>query len=338
MKIKKLLYPKAICLNINNSCCLNCWWCYKKDVICDELDYEKYKKFYYSIICDHISTVSLIGGEPTEHRDFLKIVKLIKGKNILLNTNVLAFSDIELLKECIVNTYSKQSLWLTIALKGYSSKSYYDTTGSKTGFNRLCKAIDNIKKEGIPHTLTYVYDHELSDLEINLFYYFLLEKRIETIVISDLRVYIEKGQLIKPEYNINNYEKAISWFLSKGINVYARVNRPLCLYNKKFIQGLLDRGKLITSCAVKKRNGFFISSQLEVIACNQLDSYKLGVFEQNFNSYEEMCRIWNSDNIINYFDILAGYPMKKCITCNWWKICGGGCVLNWKKGGDNYEI
>lgn len=325
-------YSKGLCININDTCSLNCEWCYKKNTTIGTLSYQRYQKFYNSVIKNNIGYVSMIGGEPTEHKDFLKILRITKEKNILLNTNGLEFDDLGVLKECLEATEFniRRNLRITISIKGYSQNSFYYTTGEKKGFNRLCNAINNIKKQGVPCVYTYVYSGDLSTFENEKFNNFLFDRKIDSIIISDLRDHGENECTQGLVSYVTGYENTIKYLEQKGVEVYARISKPLCIYNKDFIQYLINKRKLISTCAIKHMTGFFVSSNLELIACNQLGKCVFGEFGKHFNNYAELCELWNSKEVRDFYEILSGYPQEKCIECGLWKICGGGCILNWR--------
>lgn len=327
------MYSRGLCLNVNDTCSLNCEWCYKKHAPTERsLSYQQYLKFYNSVIKDNIESISLIGGEPTEHKDLIEILSLSKQKNIILNTNGLTFDDIDILRKCVSATESavRKNLRLTISIKGYTQESYFSTTREENGFNRLCNAIDNIKSEDIPCLYTYVYSDKKENFNKRIFYDFLLDRKIKRIIISDLREYSDKKCSYHALSCVAGYEETIKYLDQKGIEVFARISRPLCIYSKDFIQWLVTKGRLISTCAVKSRNGFFISSNLELIACNQLENCSFGAFETDFVDYKQLCELWDSKAVRDFYEVLSGYPQEKCITCSWWKICGGGCVLNWR--------
>lgn len=328
---EKLLYPNSICLNISSSCKLRCKWCYKQAEISQNLNYRFFELFYNQIIKDRIQVLSLIGGEPTEHIEFFSFLKKIKNKYILLNTNGINFSKIEFLNQCLdkVDFKKNKNLFITLSIKGYDEKSFFEVTGNKC-FDALCDAIYNIQKRGVPRTYTYIYDRELNAEERLKFISFLDKYHISQLVISDLRPYKKRGKKNFFPESEENLDELIYQLIGRGVDAYVRLNLPLCEYSKQFVFWLIQKRRLFTSCAVKRRQGFFFSSELDLIACNQFGDYSLGKFGTDFSNYEELCEYWNDDSIKNIFKKISGYPMEKCVTCNLWRICGGGCILNWK--------
>ena len=92
-------------LNINRRCNLRCIWCYAKMEGYDNSDMsiEIVKKYVILAAELGADSVVLIGGEPTMHPNFFKIIEIIKlaGLKVFLATNGIKFSDKEFLKKSI---------------------------------------------------------------------------------------------------------------------------------------------------------------------------------------------------------------------------------------------
>ncbi len=108
-KLDKLFWENDIIaslkLELNYKCNLNCKHCYNpKDMDEYSINYEQAKKIIDDAYSSNIYSISLTGGECTINKDFLKIAKYVREKNmplyILTNAQKL-YDDDDLFKEII---------------------------------------------------------------------------------------------------------------------------------------------------------------------------------------------------------------------------------------------
>lgn len=92
---------------------------------------------------------------------------------------------------------------------------------------------------------------------------------------------------------------------------------------------MLNKKRISTCCHVQKGSGIVFDVTGEVIPCNHFLGYP---FEnkplnlQNKNAIEELL---NTKIVKQFKDTVNRYPSNKCINCNLWHICGGGCFTRW---------
>lgn len=323
-----------MCLNLSSVCNLECSWCYKQSDKSFFLSLSDFKDFYINIIDNNIDKIVLIGGEPTIHPDFISLLNILANKQIYLTSNGLLFSDKRFLNDCIktqklIRGQLSGIQSISISLKGYDKISFLSTT-KVDKFEYLCQAIDNLNNCNIPVTYNYVFSTNISSDERGKFLSFLKKFEISKIIISDARPYISEGKVIHTNI-IDNLDELFYYLDSNGVTSYFRTNHPLCEYNSKFIEYLLNNNKIISNCALKRCNGYFFSSSLELIPCNELYKVNLGRYKLDFNNFEELNQLWHSQSITNFYQKLSGYPQLNCIKCNMWNICGGNCILHWIK-------
>lgn len=321
-------YPTGICLNLCTACNLNCTWCYNQAMPVQFLNIDDFNAFFQNIVRDHIEYITLIGGEPTVHPDFLQILKCLEKKKVYLVSNGIKLSDINFLNSIL--GFNVQDI--AISLKGYDDNSFYQTTCSYD-FPKLCEAIHNLQEVDCRVTYSYTYSGCFTLDQMRIFTRFLLQYNIREIVLNDVRLYFDRnGKIIHSkkidnanlEYMINNLE-------NHGIKVLFKPSNPLCDYNEYFIQKMVEKSCLISRCAIKLKQGVFFSSLLECIPCNEFSSIVLGTFKEEFATYDEFIKLWNSVEVCKFYDELSGCPSSKCSTCNLWTICGGNCILHWMK-------
>lgn len=337
------IHPKknvshSICLNLCSNCNLNCSWCYKQTLQEPLLNFDDFEMFYERIIRRNIDTVTLIGGEPTIHPDFFRILERLKNKNVFLNTNGLMFSDWEFLRTCIESVKNSGQMFcrtsglksISVSLKGYDEESFMRTTQT-CDFVYLCRAISNLNACAIPVAYSYTYAEDMTAHQMESFVSFLLRYRIYNLVLNDVRPYYQMDNTVAYPVMTEKLETFAHRLENAGITVYFRLNRPLCEYSSTLIDYIIKNQRLISKCAVKIGRGYFFSALLELIPCNELYSVILGKFGSDFNNFAELEKLWNMHYIRNFYQELSGYPDIKCKQCSLWRICGGSCILNWLK-------
>lgn len=316
--------PQSICLNLCSTCNLRCDWCYNQAKQSSILSYNLFVAFYQKIIKNHIKNITLIGGEPTVHPKFFDILDMLKNKNLYLVTNGLIFSDKEFLK----NIIQLGVKGISVSLKGYDESSFYRTT-QLNSFNQLVTAIKNLVDTEIDVKFTYTYASPLKITQIRVFIDFLKELGIRQIVINDVRPYLVETDMVKKFSIVEDIDTFILNLHESGIVTYFRPSNPFCKYKDNFIKNLIDQGNILSSCAVKLKQGMFFSDRLELIPCNELASIVFGTYNKDFKTFSELVEFWNTPWIRKFYDNLSGYPQLECKQCDLWRQCGGSCILHW---------
>lgn len=131
-------------LYLTYRCNCNCFFCASDEtnVITskNEVSYDEAKKFLINSPDKKHLTIS--GGEPTIHRDFLRIVRFAKEyyEHITLLTNGIRFADMAFLKEALNSGVDR------IAIPFYSpiESEHNAMVGNSTSFNSLIRCLSNI--------------------------------------------------------------------------------------------------------------------------------------------------------------------------------------------------
>ena len=82
-----------VTLNLNTTCNLHCKWCYNQEKQHKLLKFELFVKFYDDIIKNNVTSMTLIGGEPTIHPQFVEILRKLEKQEVHLFTNAIRFSE-----------------------------------------------------------------------------------------------------------------------------------------------------------------------------------------------------------------------------------------------------
>lgn len=315
----------TLTLNLNTTCNLHCRWCYNQEKQHRLLKFESFIKFYENIIRDNVTSISLIGGEPTIHPQFVKILRKLEKQEVHLFTNAIRFSEKDFCKDVCKQENLKD---ITISIKGFNEKTFKEFS-NEISFSEFCSAIGNIREKEKLIRVNYNCTEILSQSMLSDFVQFLRYYRLHEIVLHDIRPYAtESGEVIKAnssealQYIAQELEKA-------GIVSYIRLNQPFCRYDSNFLEQFLNFKRVMSTCAVKKQQGIFADSDLNIILCNELRHIIMGSYQKDFWDYKSMIEVYRKQDIISLYNKLAGCPMQKCIKCDMWEKCGGSCILHW---------
>lgn len=316
-------------ININRTCNLRCKWCYAKgskysQVMAIDDAYELLEVLHeYGI-----KTINLIGGEPTQHPNFINIVKQIKQMGIRCSvvTNGLLFKDAKFLnkvKEAGVDS-------INVSVKGICNDDYLKHTGFAV-YDDVVQSIKNVINSHIPLTVSYVLTDEsidnieivmktFRDIGVKSFYISLCNPTICNDKIYDDDIQIKEI--------IHKFIAFYNNFSFDGIfNFKLHQNLPMCFWPNDFIKKLNANNHIITTCILLSRSGLVFDENANLILCNSLYDYQIGAFRKDYKNAEELSRCLNSEKTLSLYRELLKSPSHKCKTCSQFSFCAGGCIL-----------
>lgn len=317
-------------LTINYTCDCMCSWCYAKEKVKEKqyMDFELAKNIIDYLNRRLIKNITLIGGEPTIYPFFIELIQYLSEKqiNVRVATNGKKFSDEEFTKKAIKAGMDH----VNISIKGTSEKEYLCNT-NQYGFEQMLNGYYNIDKYKIDLSISYVVidnNKETFDKFINM----IETKKLDNIII----------QFEKPSIGLNSYMttmdiKEMGDFVSyiygkleeKNLNYTIEVSFPLCLIEKNILNELIREKRISTICHVRKENGIVFDIYGRVVPCNHFLGYPFE--EKSLNLKDEMAIecIFKTEIAEKMKKIMNRYPSERCIKCDLWEICGGGCFTRW---------
>lgn len=273
-------------LNLNTTCNLHCKWCYNQEKQHKLLKFELFVKFYDDIIKNNVTSMTLIGGEPTIHPQFVEILRKLEKQEVHLFTNAIRFSE---KKFCEDVCKQKKLKDITISIKGFNEKSFKEFS-DEISFVEFCSAIENLKEKGTFIRVNYNCTENLSQSMVSDFAYFLRYYGLHEIILHDIRPYItESGEVIK-ENSVEPLQLIAQELEKAGIVPYIRLNQPFCRYNPTFLKQFLDSKRVMATCAVKKQQGIFVDPDLNIILCNELRHIIMGGVPEGLLGLQEHAR------------------------------------------------
>lgn len=157
-----------VTLNLNTTCNLHCKWCYNQEKQHRLLKFELFVKFYEDIIKNNITSIALIGGEPTIHPQFVEILRKLKEQEVHLFTNAIRFSEKDFCKDVCRQKNLKD---ITISIKGFNEKSFEKFSDEKA-FAEFCSAIENLREKRLCIRVNYNCTEILSQSSYLILYIF----------------------------------------------------------------------------------------------------------------------------------------------------------------------
>jgi len=301
----------AFNIMINTKCNLSCPFCFASTIVnkkqhrLEEMKGEDFE-FILSLLKGKIKTVTLMGGEPTLHKNFLAFIEksLSEGFNIMLLTN---------------------GCW--------SQKVRESLTKLPSNRIKYCINLNEYMRQEIVEKVTDNLMHIDPDsiiLSVNIdrinFNFDFYKKLIKHIPVRAVRwSYSLPGGdnrfLNKSDYS-HISESLIAFFdflLKRDIEIISDHLVPLCVFNKKQVDYFSQKNiKIKTKCSPIVD----ILPDLTVINCfplfGKIDSLKLS----EFNSIEDIYKEFK--NMLNNHNHFADPKCKECEMFN--KICSGGCL------------
>ncbi|MGA2143310.1 MAG: radical SAM protein [Brevinematales bacterium] len=157
---RKIFITRRLPLYIGTKCNIKCKFCYYYSETDDDnysydniiAELERYKE-------EGIDSIDITGGEPTIHKDIIKIVKKASDmgfKEITMITNGIAVkteSFLDKLIEAGVNTW-------VLSIHGHNAEIHDGLTGRKGTFNDMLKTIDNFNKRNLTYSVNFVVNRQ----------------------------------------------------------------------------------------------------------------------------------------------------------------------------------
>ncbi|MFA5856374.1 MAG: radical SAM protein [Candidatus Pacearchaeota archaeon] len=166
-------------IEVTNDCDLNCPVCYANSGKKNYLDLkilEKMMDFYQTSENNSAEVLQISGGEPTMHKDILKIIKMAlekKFKYVMLNTNGLRISqDKEFVNEL---AKFKSGFEIYLQFDGFDDIATKKLRG-KNIIEMKLKAMTNLIEHKIPITIVSTIERGVNDKEIGKIVEFSLNK------------------------------------------------------------------------------------------------------------------------------------------------------------------
>ncbi len=321
-------------ITLNRACNLRCKWCYAASTQfaqTSNMSMKTFSQIVYVLSGLPIGRVALIGGEPTIHPEFWKMTRLLKeaGAKVALVTNSIKFADVGFLKQTINAGVSG----IMTSLKGGSPLAYLEGTGSSSAFSKVTRAIRNIEDSGIPHEVS------ITACESTMQNFAEIVEAVKASGVQYFSVDTERPVMLKGGLepgNFPNCPKIAAFLMSaypvlvqSGLNFCIKVSIPFCHFPEGFIQQLRDGNHLSSGCQMINGSGLIFDPTGNLLACNHLCENPLGTLGIDFSDGEGYYAFRNRPDLASFYKGMGTCPNQRCVECEHWTLCGGGCRLHW---------
>lgn len=321
-------------LTVNRSCNFRCLWCYAKGTEYreeDDMSWDLAQKLIDLEAEIGIKNIIFIGGEPTLWKDLYKANDYVKMKGMTscLVTNGFLFSHDEFIKKLNDSPFDN----ITVSLKAGNEEQSRELTKTNS-FPGVLAGIQNLAKNkhifDVSITLNALISNNLSEL-VKV----AMDNGSKGVKIEFCATVFEgnkpnRGYMMHQKEVVkcilSHYDKMD--YYAKG-NLMIEMSIPFCLWPNDFINSLKKKGAIISGCHVVRREGLIFDPKGKLIPCNDLYDYPLGQYGVDFFDVKSFLSFWKRPDLVKFYDRLIAYPVERCISCDSFKDCCGGCPLQW---------
>ena len=323
-------------LTINRNCNLRCSWCYAQEFWnnSNNMSYQLAKQLIDLLYQAGVRKVYFIGGEPTLHPDFFKMLTYARelGFESVIVTNGVLLGNDSFCKKIVDMNYNL--LHFGISLKGMSSQEYISNCG-KDSFSAVMKGISNCRSYNLSYSLSYVLSTENVDDIVDFAQNFRKYNKDDGIAFALCNdAILQSGKFNKSSEHplkiervfCKNY-KDINSILEGRLSLHQIF--PLCQCSSDVLKHMQDSNQLYTSCHVHTRSGVVFDTDGALLLCNHLAGFSFGKYGEDFWDFPSFMRFWESDYAVDIHRQFTTMPSLKCRDCHMQEQCGGGCCTQW---------
>ena len=325
------IIPRSAWITVNRACNFRCSGCYAKNTgygLKQSMSFELSKKIANLVSSLGISRITIIGGEPTLWNNLSNFNKFCidKGLQTRIVTNAMRFGDDNFWLDYTKSPNTRAG----VSIKAFDKKSLKDITG-----------IDSFEfvKKGLQRAISHfkcgvstVYSTTSASHILNITK-FAMDCGAKSISISPCTPRFCNGKVdgayvVEPvamtKHLIKIYPKLVE--ITNG-NIVFLMKLPLCLWPDDFVKNLIEENQINTICQLQHRSGIIFDVDGKLMLCNSLFDYPVGKYGVDFFNKKSLIALLNNRKTLDVYDRLTSYPSKKCMNCNRYDVCAGGCPL-----------
>lgn len=321
---------KVAWLTTNRNCNNNCSWCYARNTLSNtaRMDFEKAKIAVDELKRRGVSKVVLIGGEPTIYPYFCELVEYISKQNINVSvaSNGRKFADMDFAKA----VQAAGIHGVDISIKATTEEAYYAGTHAH-GLREMIEGYHNLKKLGVRVSASYVVVSD-DPRQFDELVDFLEREDITSVFI----------QFVKPTLSMTTQDKILpldkmgkfvtyiyNRMKNSTVKYSLEISFPICLIEDDIWGKLVTEGLVTNCCHVPRGTGINLDESFRVIPCNHFAEFPFDDKPIDFLNPEKLDELYESATVREFRNLVRTYPAEKCVTCDRWNICGGGCFTRW---------
>lgn len=325
--------PCCAWFTVNHLCNLQCRWCYGQGNSVgpgSNMDMDTARNLLTLSQSIGIGHITIIGGEPTLWPHLIEFNQLCVQHKIktTIVTNAIQFSDDEFW-ERYVNCSNDT---VSVSIKAHNAQLLQSATVSSRYapmVKGLCRAF---KQFGVGANT--VYNQICAEYILNITQ-FAMDCGARRLNISPCTPAFFGGKshseyVVEPAVMVRHivsiYPKLVK--ITSGKFSLA-MKLPLCFWPKDFIDTLIANGQITSSCQLRQRAGLVFDHDGRIAVCNSLTDCPIGKYGVDFTDGDSLLSHLNSPLVTQLYDRITSYPSTKCVGCEKYNICGGGCMMFW---------
>ncbi|MBU0466051.1 MAG: radical SAM protein [Nanoarchaeota archaeon] len=282
-----------------------------------------------------VRTCLLIGGEPTFYPNLTEIISFGSriGLKMIIVSNGRRFKNKGFAKQLFTAGLDRA----VISLEGATSSVHNALTG-RNSFNETTNGIRVCSEIGRVNTLTTICrgnSHQIVET-IELAYRLGGGKAVLNCAIPTIsKNFVTAGQSLNPLEFADVVDQAFWELKEKNIPFQLNATFPLCLLRRETLLEALRLDWLSVGCHMYRGKGVVFDPEENILPCTHFSEMPL--IENatgdngNLKLEENFWKIWEDpDGVAGEFrSALWRYPAKRCVDCEYWGGCIGGCPLLW---------
>jgi radical SAM protein with 4Fe4S-binding SPASM domain len=307
----------TVWLTITSKCNNNCVFCYYKtrNQEISLTDIKDYIKLFKKI---KPKKIILIGGEPTIHPDFEKIINLFFKNNIKVNivSNGFGFKD-----ENLVKKISSKINNIALSIEG-TKRIHNKIVNNKNAHTNIIKSIKNIKKYKKKVLInTVINKNNIKNISRNISYLHKLD--IRSFSFNICTSFKKSNVNYSPKELITEFEPILRKLIKKYPDSSFKIltSIPKCVVPKDL------QTNFTYGCHIFSNSGLIIDSNNEILLCTHWVDYPLAKISPKI-TFKNFKIMWQK--IQKYRTKISKRPIKECSKCILKKGCYGGCPIFWK--------
>lgn len=324
-------------LTVNRECNFRCKWCYAEGTHFspeDNMSFEMATSLIDLASDLGVTTVIIIGGEPTYWKHLFETAQYIHEKKLI---SILVTNGYLLSKDWFFNKIEESNLnRINISLKAASREQYLEFTG-QDAFHDVLAAMEKAGKLKNKYVDVSCVLSKLTVDSVREIPKLVKKHGVKSLYLDMCApVFSENGQptggySLHPNMYVKTMVENVDEIYDIMEGNFSIIQSTMgCIWPQKTLKRLIDEEKVIAgSCQMSRENGMVFKPNGELIPCNALYGYPLGKFGNEFNDAESFLEFRQNSSIADFFRNIKTYPKTECISCSNHTYCIGGCPLQW---------
>lgn len=337
MRIKKI---ETFWLVLNDQCNNRCQFCYLRNVGLKSgelMDLRYAKDLSVKMGKAGVRDCILIGGEPTLYPDLVELIGYMAklGISLTLVTNGRRLADSEYTSR--LRTAGLDTV--VISVEGWDEESHNRITGA-VSFQETKAGVKTAVEVGLRvETLTTV--STLNYRHLKRIYSMLSEWGVDSVDFNFSIPQLDSLGRAKWGYTVGlvdavrELEKVYVMARKGGGRMHVTGTVPICLFKKRLVEEMIRGGRANFGCHMYQGSGIVFGPGGDILPCTHWAGFPVvrnNLADDGKSKIVDFRRFWSEGAPSEFKKSLWKYPSNRCVGCEYWGYCVGGCPLLWIEG------